>query len=242
MAWSLLHDIAFLYVFLAADTDGTLSEVERELIITRLHTKMAEESVETIEQVVAEAERSLRSEERSVRAIIEALKYSRLSDEQRAALLGDLVEIARADGEIHDNETAFLRALARIWSIDLPNAMGPAVHDLALVYLFMAIGTGHKLNGVKQDALTMQLRQWRPGLTPKAIQDILKDAAQQLQNAENGTLQGAIDALKKGLPDAPQRRAILDAVMRIAQADGDLSGAELAFFIKLKVDLDLHAE
>jgi uncharacterized tellurite resistance protein B-like protein len=175
-----------------------------------------------------------------VRSIIEGLKYAQLSDEERGAILNDLVQIARADGTVRRGETGFIRSLARTWDIDLPDDLHGAVHDLALVYLFMALGTDGTPGDAEQAAATEQLAHWQPGLRQDALQNLVQNAVRTLQSDPNNRhLTEAIAAIKKGLPLAPQRRAVLSAVMHIAQADGQLRKDELDFFLKLASELEL---
>lgn len=239
-SWSTLHDVAFLYLFLAAEADGALDEAEVEAIIALLHRRVPSHPEPQIRRVVTEADAARQHNGRNVRSVIEGLKYARMNDAQRSALLNDLVQVARADGTIHRGEIGFIRSLARTWDIDLPANLDRAVHDLALVYLFMALGSNGKLNKQEHAAVTDQLAQWQPSLRNDAVQAIVQQAVRTLQqDTNNRHLTDAIAAIKKGLPLAPQRRAVLNAVMHIAQADGHLSQDELDFFLKLTTDLDL---
>jgi len=240
-SWSTLHDVAFLYLFLAAEADGALDEAEVEAIVALLHRRVPSHPEPQIRRVVTEADMARQqSNGRTVRSVIEGLKYAQMNNAQRSAMLDDLVQVARADGTIHRGETGFIRSLARTWDIDLPADLDRAVHDLALVYLFMALGANGKLNRKEHAIVTDQLAQWQPSLRNDAVQAIVQQAVRTLQQDKNNRhLSDAIAAIKKGLPLAPQRRAILNAVMHIAQADGHLSQDELDFFLKLTAELDL---
>ncbi|HMB91987.1 MAG TPA: TerB family tellurite resistance protein [Rhodothermales bacterium] len=240
-SWSTLHDVAFLYLFLAAEADGTLDEAEEEAIVALLRRRVPSHPEPDIRRVVAEADMDRQQPNgRNVRSVIEGLKYAQMNDAQRSAMLDDLVQVAHADGTIHRGETGFIRSLARTWDIDLPANLERAVHDLALVYLFMALGSNGTLNKEEHAAVTDQLAQWQPSLRNDAVQAIVRNAVRTLQHdTDNRHLTDAIAAIKKGLPLAPQRRAVLNAVMHIAQADGHLSQDELDFFLKLTDELEL---
>ena len=243
-AWSTLHDIAYLYLFLAANVDGELAEPEVDAIVEVLHRRLPEQALETIQQAVAEAEiERHKPEARPVRHVIEALKYAPLGEVQRGALLNDLLHVARADGRVLPAEKSFINALARAWDVDLPADMGRPVHDLALVYLFMATGPHESLHTPDRDALFEQLGRWDPGLAPETLQMIVRTAARQLQSGHvTKRLDDAIHALKNAFPLTAERRAVLQAVLHIAQADGELNDDELAFFLRLADALGLPEE
>lgn len=241
-SWSLLHDIAYLYLFLAAETDGSLAPAEVKLLLKRLQEKAPERSDEEVRAVAEKALTALREEpeRRSVSGIVESLKYAALSDDQRRDLLNDLLLIARADGRIHENERAFLRAITRLWEIELPRHADSGVHDLALVFLFMAMGTDGELDPREEETVAVHLRHWKPHLKPEALQGVIKEAVQHLQDEHRSErLREAIAALRPALPSPAQRRRVLDSLMQIAKADGRLDPAEVSFFKQLAADLEL---
>lgn len=120
--WTTLHDVAYLYYFLAADTDKVLEEAELGEMLSRLQQQAPTRTRDDLERIVLEAARvaGTHPPERPVHAVIESLKYAAIPDAQRHDIFNGLVHIARADGDIHINEFAFLRALAKVWNVSLP--------------------------------------------------------------------------------------------------------------------------
>lgn len=111
-----LRDLASLFLFLA-ETDRHLSYSELDSLVDRLHRHAHGWAPDDVRGVVSEA---VEDEQRSVHGVIERLKYAAVPPGVRAAILDDLAGIAHADGELHLNEVAFVRALAKAWALSPP--------------------------------------------------------------------------------------------------------------------------
>lgn len=119
-----LHDLAALFFFLAAETDRTLETPEVDTLVARLQVHAEGWDELDVREIVVEAADD--AIQRPVHRIVEDLKYAALPDAMRAAVLDDLVRIAHADGRLHINELAFVRALAHAWELDVPEGLGDA--------------------------------------------------------------------------------------------------------------------
>lgn len=231
-----MHDVAYLFLFLAADVDGQLDEAEVEAIAEVLRRRLPRWSEEEVSAVVRAAEAARKgAAPRSVREIVVGLRHAPLSDAQRTALLDDLLQVARADGRVLRAEERFVEAVARAWGVALPaEIMGGPVHDLALVFLFMAMGRAEAPTDAAQEAVAEHLAHWQPGLAPETLNMIVRNAVEALRHGDRDRQLGdAVTAIRAALPLAPQRRAVLAAVLEIAGGDGALSADELAFFRRL---------
>ncbi len=110
--WTLLHDLALIYVALARSSDERLSEEEAELIGRKLAEwapdAPAPYTLEIVQTVVgASAGRTFDEAVEAVRRGVPA--------HQLPALFDDLTSIASADGEVVDGEQALIRRLAAAW-------------------------------------------------------------------------------------------------------------------------------
>lgn len=122
--WSILHDIALLYIVMGHSADGHLKEVEISAMIDRLGEWETQLTVEEIRSILRAAidyysqgpnENDLTD---SVLAIKEALPKS-----QRLIVLDDLVTIAKADGTVIESEKDIVESLSSAWNIDVRIAL-----------------------------------------------------------------------------------------------------------------------
>lgn len=118
--WTTLHDVTFLYLFLAENADHHLSASERSTIVRRLTRWAPGETPSYVTRVLREAHDAVNTgtSARTAGEIIDSLKKAPLSRSQRREILGDLEQIARADGDVVDGEHDFLRNLAQVWGIE----------------------------------------------------------------------------------------------------------------------------
>ena len=118
--WSVMHDIALMYIIMAHSTDGDLTDSEITAMIERLGEWEPELQTEQLRSILRTAlEYYAQGPDRadiqdSVGAIKEALSRS-----QRLIILDDLITIARADGEVNDQEKDVLENLSNAWRIDI---------------------------------------------------------------------------------------------------------------------------
>jgi len=118
--WGLVHELAFLFLVVAHATNNELTEQEIDVILERLQEWQpdlspaeAREVVRSSLQVYAEGE-----QEKLIRESMTTLKNA-LPDVQRLAVLDDLHCVARADGDLTDNERDLITSLARAWDVNV---------------------------------------------------------------------------------------------------------------------------
>ena len=122
--WTTLHDVTFLYLFLAENVDRDLSRSERQVIVQRLSRFAPAEGADYMKRVLREARDALNdaSPDETAGRIIQSLRGAPLSDAQRREIWRDLQGIAAADGGIGFDERGFLADLARVWDLDAASA------------------------------------------------------------------------------------------------------------------------
>jgi len=118
--WGLIHELAFLFLVVAHIANNELSEDEIAVILERLQEwqpdlgpEEAREVVRSSLQVYVEGE-----QETLIRESMTTLKNA-LPDVQRLAVLDDLHCVARADGQVTDNERDLITSLARAWDVNV---------------------------------------------------------------------------------------------------------------------------
>ena len=118
--WSVLHDIALMYLIMGHYSDGELSSVEIQAMVNRLgewEPDLKEEAVrEIIRTALAYYGQSPDAADigDSISAIREALRRS-----QRLIILDDLITIAKADGAVTDAERDIVESLSAAGHIDV---------------------------------------------------------------------------------------------------------------------------
>lgn len=119
-AWSLLHDIAFLYIVLAHGSNNKLDPVEIEAMIKRLSAWQPDLSEEELNSILREAlqyySQGLDKEDvdESASSIMD-----RFGRAQRMGVLTDLEYIATVDGEMNKMELDMIELLAQVWKVDV---------------------------------------------------------------------------------------------------------------------------
>ena len=116
--WSLLHDLALVYVVLAHATDEELSEAEIAAILERMqewHDQISEdEAREVLREVLAFYSEQPTGEalEASMRAIKEALPVV-----QRLVALEDLMSLASVEGDRNQHKRQMIEDIAEAWEV-----------------------------------------------------------------------------------------------------------------------------
>lgn len=127
--WSVLHDLAYIYLVLAHSTDNDLSGTERQVMLNKLrewHPDAPEEDAfRMLHLAMSEYAKGL--DEERMDAAISSVRAA-LPREQRMAALNDLIKIANADGVFLDNEEDLLNHLQTAWEVD-PSANYEAHSD-----------------------------------------------------------------------------------------------------------------
>ncbi|GMQ81541.1 MAG: TerB family tellurite resistance protein [Rhodothermia bacterium] len=118
--WSLLHDMALLYIVVAHGSDNKLQEAEIGAMIMRLGVWQPAMDEAAIREIIREALQfyatgpSKDDLDESATSIMETLSRS-----QRLELLNDLAFIAEADGEFTQHEKDMIELLAGVWAVDI---------------------------------------------------------------------------------------------------------------------------
>ena len=114
--WSVLHDLAYVYLVLAHATDHDLSERETQVILEKLREWQPDTGDVEATLNVALARYAQGVDEVKLHASIRAVREG-LPEAQRMAALNDLVEIANADGVFLDNEEDLINHLVAAWDV-----------------------------------------------------------------------------------------------------------------------------
>ena len=118
--WSVIHDIALMYLIMGHSSDGELSSVEIQAMVSRLgewEPDLDETDVRAIIKTALHYYGQGPDAEDigdSITAIKEALRRS-----QRLIVLDDLITIAKADGAVTDAERDIVESLSAAWHIDV---------------------------------------------------------------------------------------------------------------------------
>ena len=118
--WTTIHDLAMVYLALAHGTDNYLSDEELDVMTQKLRAwdqklDEADARVIVMEALVVYLEADRDDEvSRSMLAIRADMPLL-----QRFAALEDLTQIAEADGIVLENERGLIKALQRIWNLDI---------------------------------------------------------------------------------------------------------------------------
>jgi len=119
-AWSVMHDIALMYLIMAHGTDGSLSDVEIKTMIERLgewEPGLDEEAIRSILRTSLEYY-AQSPNENDIKDSVLAIKNA-LPRAQRLVVLDDLVTIAKADGTVKVGEKEIIEMLSSAWNVDV---------------------------------------------------------------------------------------------------------------------------
>ena len=243
-AWTHTHDLALIYIALAYGTDHRLSDEEVDQIKAALERWSDEEGfAEGVPVVVMEAMAVYLGGQARIEAEVlrsmQTLKAA-LSPERRRRALEDVVRIAEADGILLASERGLIRTLAEVWEIKATSARlleqstvraevlpdWSLLHDISLMYLVLAHATDNELSDDEISMMIERLQEWQPELAEEDVRDVLR-AALQVYAEEPGreALGASVSAIRDGLP-VVQRLAVLDDLVRIAEADGEVNRHE----------------
>lgn len=113
-------------------------------------------------------------------------------------------------------------------------SLAPLLHDLALLYLALALGADGELDREERAAMRDQLRSWAPGTDPVLLDHVLREAA---LSYENGIEERRLDALLARLRttlDAEGRAQVLVDLGHLAVADATVHEAETALIERVR--------
>ncbi len=232
--WTLMHDLALLFVALAYGTDRQLSEDETDVIVEILEAWSPDASGETVREVIVEALAVLTDERARAEVNASIVRLGEeLSEDERNRVLEQVNRIARADGILLRREEHLIGALAEAWSLrgletshEEAESGRDLIRRMAFLYVVVAHSTDDELSTAEIEAIVDRLRGWDKTLDDEATRDVLREAiGLYAQEPDEKILGQTIAAIKNSLP--PLRRLILlDDLYYIARADGGFSANE----------------
>lgn len=118
-SWSVLHDLAYVYLVLAHGADDDLSDTEVQVMLNKLHEWQPEVPPADVRRMfrLALDEYAKGADSERLEAAILSVREG-LPHEQRKAALTDLVKIANADGLFLDDEEDLINHLQAAWDVD----------------------------------------------------------------------------------------------------------------------------
>ena len=121
--WTLIHHLAYVYASIAF-SDGEISDDEVEVFCRNLERWAPQDQTEDLSETVmtvigAVAEDKERQELGHLYRSI-GMVADELDDDARGEALGDLLDIAAADGRFDPSENALLLRLRQAWAGDSP--------------------------------------------------------------------------------------------------------------------------
>lgn len=118
--WSLIHELAFLYLLVGHGVGEELSSDTIDAVVDRLHEWRPGHSEEQVREVVRRALQVYADEPGTdlIRDSVEALKEA-LPTTHRLTVLDDLHTVARADGAITRDDRQLIQSLAQAWDLNI---------------------------------------------------------------------------------------------------------------------------
>lgn len=108
------------------------------------------------------------------------------------------------------------------------------LHDLALLYLALALGADGHLDSEEQAAMRSQLRAWAPGTDPALCDHALREATLSYGNGMAADrLEALLDRLRSQLDTAGRDRVLAD-LSKLAAADAKVEATESAFIERVE--------
>lgn len=119
--WSLLHDIALIYLIMAHSTDNDLNDHEIAAVVERLQGWQPELPQDDIHHVLRGALAFYASgpDEEALRKSLTAIRET-LPLFQRLALLNDLIFVAESDGRFGEEEKKMFESLSKALGYTIP--------------------------------------------------------------------------------------------------------------------------
>lgn len=110
----------------------------------------------------------------------------------------------------------------------------PLLHDLALLYLALALGTDGELSREELAAIMDQLQSWAPGADPALCEHALREAVLSYGNGVDAErIDALVDGLRSGL-GAEGRARVLADLRTLALSDAVVRTQETAFIDRVE--------
>ncbi len=178
----------------------------------------------------------------SVQTLRDLLSVDALRD-----LLADLVVFALEDDRFESGEAALISAIRRAWDVNSGEAVRAAsanvsddirdrlwsvlgndgaagtnwtpVHDLALVYIYVAHRSDGELQRDEVDAITRKLAEWLPSALPSDVLNVVDEALRRYARGETDELlKQSLDRVVATVP-VHQRPSVIRDLEYVAAAD-----------------------
>ena len=240
-SWTHIHDIALVFLALAYSSDADLSDSEVDTISEALRRWKPKATDQEIHEVVMESA-AIFFESDAEREVVLSVRTlgETLNIEQRRQVLEDVMRVAEADGVLLNAEQNLLSVLAGAWDIKATkdrlieestarmesDPEWSVMHDIALMYIIMGHSADGELNDDEIAVMLGRLGEWEPDLSQEQLRSIVRTALQYYgQGPDTEDIQDSISAIKEALPRS-QRLIVLDDLITIARADGEVKDAE----------------
>lgn len=239
--WTRAHDLALIFIALAYGTDQELHEDELATITDALQNWRENFPADEVQDVVMEAVAIFMGDhaDQEVHHSMESLK-KQLSLSSRQQALEDVVRIAEADGVLLSSEQDLIHKLAETWDIRpigeqllekttatvTHHSEWSLLHDIGLLYIVLAHGSDNKITDVEINAMVERMSDWQPDLTEEGIRNVLRVAlAFYSEGPDQEALQQSVQSIRDLMP-VMHRLVLLDDLVYIGQADGQINNNE----------------
>ena len=118
--WSLVHELAFIFIAVSHSPTNDLSDAQIEAALSRLQGWRPDLEEDEVREVFRRALQVYAEcpEQSLIEDSLDALKEA-LPPIQRLAMLDDLYSVVRADGDLTETERELLMGLARAWNVSV---------------------------------------------------------------------------------------------------------------------------
>lgn len=118
--WSLVHELAFIFIAVSHSSTNDLSDAEIDAALDRLQEWRPDLGEEEVREVFRRALQVYAEcpEQSLIEDSLDALKEA-LPPIQRLAVLDDLCSVVRADGDLTETERELLMRLAQAWDVSV---------------------------------------------------------------------------------------------------------------------------
>lgn len=238
--WTRTHELALIFIALAYGSDQELSDVELRTITKTLQGWRADLTQHDTYEIVLEAMAVYMEDDGviEVTRTMHSLKEALSVDERRRAL-EEVVRLAEADGIVMTSEQKLISMIAEVWEVKdmVQNLLQQTqavleggiewslAHDIGLLYVVVAHGSDNKLSTVELKAMVERLAEWLPNVEEPVVRDVLREALKYYSSGlGEEEITRSVEAVL-GL-EVPQRLAVLNDIVFIAEVDGQLSENE----------------
>lgn len=240
-SWTREHDLALVYIAFAFGAAEELDNNALAIVTDVLQDWRADFPPDLAQDVVMEAVDAYIGDasESMLEAAVSVLGEA-LSPDERLRALEHILRIVKVDDLLVSFETYLIQKLAASWKIRATAkrllmeststvALAPEwtlLHDIALLYVVLAHAGDGDLTPPELELMQDRLADWQPDMPREAIRSVLSTAMTWYQQGPNlNLLQRTVASMRDKMP-AMHRLLLLDDMLHIAEADGDLAAHE----------------